>query len=44
MRAFLQHVALDRIQGKRPSAVRAVTAAAAVGAAAGGITYKVLRS
>lgn len=44
MAAFLQRVALDRAQGRRPSALRAVAAAAAAAAAAAGITYKVLRS
>ncbi len=44
MSAFLQRVALDRVQGRRPSAVRAATAATATGAVAAVITYKMLRS
>lgn len=44
MSAFFQRVALDRMQGRQPSALRAVTAAAVAGLAAAGVTYKVLRS
>jgi hypothetical protein len=44
MRAFLQRVALDRVQGRQPSTLRAATAATAAGVAAAGITYKLLRS
>jgi hypothetical protein len=44
MSAFVQRVALDRIQGRRPSTLRAVGAAAAAGVAAAVITYKALRS
>jgi hypothetical protein len=44
MSAFVQRVALDRFQGDRPSVVRAIGAAVAVGAAAAVMTYKVLRS
>jgi hypothetical protein len=41
---MVKRVLADRIGGKRPSAPRAIAAAAAVGAAAAGITYKVIRS
>jgi hypothetical protein len=41
---MLKRVLTERIGGKRPSAPRAIAAAATVGAAAAGITYKVLRS
>jgi hypothetical protein len=44
MSAFLQRVALDRVQGRRPSTLRAVTAATVAGVAAAGVTYKMLRS
>jgi hypothetical protein len=43
MKSFLISVAADRARGRRPSPVRALTAAAATGAAAAGITYKLLR-
>jgi hypothetical protein len=41
---MLKRVLTDRIGGKRPSVPRTIAAAATVGAAAAGITYKVLRS
>jgi hypothetical protein len=44
MRAFLTGIAGERLAGNRPSPVRAVIAAAAVGAVAAGVTYRALRS
>jgi hypothetical protein len=41
---MVKRVLADRIGGTRPSVPRAIAAAAAVGAAAAGITYKLLRS
>jgi hypothetical protein len=43
MKRFLTGVAADRAGGKRPAPPRAFGAAAAVGAAAGAITYRLLR-
>jgi len=43
MTSFVKKVLAERMGGKRPSAVRAVATAGAVGAAAAGITYRVLR-
>jgi hypothetical protein len=40
----LRKTVLDRVHGKRPSAVKALTAAAAAGAAAAFVTYKALRA
>jgi hypothetical protein len=44
MKKLIQRVAVERAGGKRPSAVRAVVTAAAVGVAAGSITYRALRT
>jgi hypothetical protein len=44
MKKLVQRVAAERAGGKRPSAVRAVGTAAAVGAVAASITYRVLRN
>ena len=43
MKEFIKRVAAERATGSRPSPVRAVLAAGAVGAAAAGITYRLLR-
>jgi hypothetical protein len=43
MKRFLTRVAADRVGGKRPAPPRAFGAAAAVGTAAGAITYRLLR-
>jgi hypothetical protein len=43
MSAFVKQVVADRIGGNKPSPFRAIAAAAVVGAAAAGITYKALR-
>jgi hypothetical protein len=43
MTGFVKRVAADRMTGNRPSPVRAMLAAAAVGAAATGLTYRLLR-
>jgi len=43
MSGFLQRVVADRVSGGRPSPVRAMIAAAAAGAAAAGVTYRLLR-
>jgi hypothetical protein len=43
MGGFLSGVVADRIGGNRPSPPRAIGAALAVGAAAGTITYRLLR-
>jgi hypothetical protein len=43
MSGFVKRTAFDRVHGKRPTPVRAMIAAAAVGAAAAGLTYRVLR-
>jgi hypothetical protein len=43
MAKFVKQVLTDRMGGKRPSVARAVAAAAAVGAASAGLTYRVLR-
>jgi hypothetical protein len=43
MSDFLKRVAADRIGGDRPSAPRALGAAAVVGAAAAALTYRLLR-
>jgi hypothetical protein len=40
---MLKGVLLDRAKGKRASAPKAIVTAAALGAAAAGITYRVLR-
>jgi hypothetical protein len=40
---FLKAVAAERAAGKRPSPARAAMAAIAAGAAAAGLTYRVLR-
>jgi hypothetical protein len=44
MRDFIESVAGQRIGGERPSPPRALVAASAVAAAAGALTYRVLRS
>jgi hypothetical protein len=44
MKQLLKGVAAERAVGGRPSVVRAVAAASLVGAAAAGVTYRVLRS
>src|SRR3954469_17417758 len=41
---LVAEAAKDRIEGDRPGRVRALLAAAAAGAAAAGVTYRVLRS
>jgi hypothetical protein len=43
MSDFLKRVAADRIGGDRPSAPRALGAAAVVGATAAALTYRLLR-
>jgi hypothetical protein len=43
MTGFVQRVASERMKGNRPSPIRAMLAAAAVGAAATGLTYRLLR-
>jgi hypothetical protein len=43
MNAFLARVAKDRVGGNRPSAPRAMGAAAAAGATVAALTYRVLR-
>jgi hypothetical protein len=43
MSGFVQRVAADRLAGSRPSPARAIFTAAAVGAAAAGFTYRMLR-
>jgi hypothetical protein len=41
---FLEKVVRDRVKGNRPSAVRALVAAAAAGGVTAVITYKALRT
>jgi hypothetical protein len=41
---FVKNVALDRMKGKRPSAVRALATAAAAGGVTAVLTYKALRA
>ena len=43
MSGIIKRAVADRVGGKRPSAPRAIVAAAAAGAAAAGLTYRVLR-
>jgi hypothetical protein len=43
MTGIVKHALSERMRGKRPSPVRALAAATVAGAAAAGITYKVLR-
>lgn len=43
MKRFLTRVVAERVGGKRPAPPRAIGAAAAVGTAAGAITYRLLR-
>jgi hypothetical protein len=43
MTGFVKSVIADRIGGNKPSPFRAIGAAAVVGVAAAGITYKALR-
>jgi hypothetical protein len=43
MSAIVKRVLVDRIGGKKPGAGRAMFVAAAAGAAAAGLTYRVLR-
>ena len=43
MAGFVKQVVTDRMGGKKPSVFRAVAAAGAVGVAAAGLTYRVLR-
>ena len=43
MSDFVKRVAADRLGGSRPSPARAMIAAAAVGIAATGLTYRLLR-
>lgn len=43
MTGIVKRAFADRITGKKPGPGRAITAAAAIGVAAAGITYKVLR-
>jgi hypothetical protein len=42
--AFFQNVALERVKGNRPSALKAVATAAAAGAVTAILTYKALRT
>jgi hypothetical protein len=44
MKQLLKGVAADRGSGGRPSMFRAAAAATMIGAAAAGVTYRVLRS
>jgi hypothetical protein len=44
MRGAIKRAVADKASGKRPSAPRALVVAAAAGAAAAGITYRVMRS
>jgi hypothetical protein len=44
VRNLIVETALERLEGKRPSRARALVAAAAAGAAAGTVTYKLLRA
>jgi hypothetical protein len=41
---FLRNVVLERVEGERPSAIRALTAAGVAGAATAFLTYKALRA
>ena len=41
---FIQNVVSERVKGNRPSALRALAAAAAAGAVTAFITYKALRT
>jgi hypothetical protein len=43
MTGMVKRVLTERARGKQPSAPRAMVAAAALGVAAAGITYRVLR-
>ena len=43
MTGFVKRVAGERLHGGRPGPPRAMLAAAAVGAAAAGVTYRLLR-
>jgi hypothetical protein len=43
MTGFVQRVASERLKGNKPSPIRAMLAAGAVGAAATGLTYRLLR-
>jgi hypothetical protein len=43
MTGMVKRVVAERMQGKRPSPVRAIVAATVAGAAAAGLTYRVLR-
>jgi hypothetical protein len=43
MTGFVQRVASERMKGNQPSPIRAMLAAAAVGVAATGLTYRLLR-
>ena len=44
MTGFLQRVAADRFAGDKPSPARAAITAVVTGAAAAGLTYRLLRS
>jgi hypothetical protein len=43
MAGLLKRVAAERVSGERPGAGRALIAAVAAGAAAAGVTYRLLR-
>ncbi len=43
MTGFLNRVVIDRVTGKRPSAPRAIGAAAVAGGTVAAITYRLLR-
>ncbi|HKF79684.1 MAG TPA: hypothetical protein VKB17_02535 [Thermoleophilaceae bacterium] len=43
MSGFVKRVAMERMSGGRPGPGRAILTAAAVGAAAAGVTYRLLR-
>jgi hypothetical protein len=44
MKEFIKQVTAERAAGSRPSPVRAILAAGAVGVVAAGITYRLLRN
>jgi hypothetical protein len=43
MKGIIKRAVSERMRGKRPNPARAIVTAAAAGAVAAGITYKVLR-
>ena len=44
MQRFLSRVALERVMGENPSAIKALAASALAGTAFAGLTYKLLRN